>query len=227
MGMCALRIFNEWHAALPHPGPQKRRGTAFSWGSRALETPHLLLAGSCGGDTGLKVVPGYSLMHNTFAPQAHCVQMHPHGPHNQVSEGAGEKGHGKGRWTFTEAGRGSIEPTKTGGGGVGERGSMTGAIISIGADPEGPRRNVSSPVTCRKSVHDACMSTTCCWAGRKLLCGGGGGDGTEAHLPNPPPPLLGRRAGRGVWVGAALPAVPRGGGGGPQHTWLKMIPMSR
>ena len=48
------------------------------------------------------------------------------------------------------------------------------------------------------------------WAGRKLLCGGGG-DGTEAHLPNPPLPLLGRRAGRGVWAGAALPAVPGGG----------------
>ena len=40
-----------------------------------------------------------------------------------------------------------------------------------------------------------------------------GGDGTEAHLPNPPLPLLGRRAGRGVWAGAALPAVPGGGGG--------------
>ena len=54
-----------------------------------------------------------------------------------------------------------------------------------------------------------------------------GGDGTEAHLPNPPLPLLGRRAGRGVWAGAALPAVPGGGGGSrPQHTWLKMIPTS-
>ena len=41
---------------------------------------------------------------------------------------------------------------------------------------------------------------------------GGGGDGTEAHWPNPP-----LRAGRGVWAGAALPAVP-GGGGGPTPT---------
>ena len=54
-----------------------------------------------------------------------------------------------------------------------------------------------------------------------------GGDGTEAHLPNPPLPLLGRRAGRGVWAGAALPAVPGGGGVRPQQVWLKMIPTSR
>ena len=40
-----------------------------------------------------------------------------------------------------------------------------------------------------------------------------GGDGTEAHFSNPPVPFLGRRAGTGVWAGAALPAV-RGGGGG-------------
>ena len=50
-------------------------------------------------------------------------------------------------------------------------------------------------------------------AGRKLLCRGG--DGMEAHLPNPTLPLLGRRAGRGVWAGAALPAVPGGGGSDP------------
>ena len=54
-----------------------------------------------------------------------------------------------------------------------------------------------------------------------------GGDGTEAHLPNPPLPLLGRRAARGVWAGAALPAVTGGGGVRPQHTWRKMIPTSR
>ena len=50
--------------------------------------------------------------------------------------------------------------------------------------------------------------------GGKKIALRGGGDGTEAHLPNPPLPLLGRRAGRGVWAGAALPAVPGGGGGG-------------
>ena len=57
--------------------------------------------------------------------------------------------------------------------------------------------------------------------GREENCfaGGGGGDGTETHLPNPPLPLLGRRAGRGVWAGAALPAVP-GGGGGPTPTYM-------
>ena len=55
-------------------------------------------------------------------------------------------------------------------------------------------------------------------AGRKLLCRGGG-DGTEAHFSNPPLPLLGRRAGRGVWAGGALPAVP-GGGGGPTPTYM-------
>ena len=47
---------------------------------------------------------------------------------------------------------------------------------------------------------------------------GGGGDGTEAHLPNPPLPLLGHRAGRGFWAGAALPAVL--GGGGPTPTCM-------
>ena len=54
-----------------------------------------------------------------------------------------------------------------------------------------------------------------------------GGDGTETHLPNPPLPLLGRRGARGVWAGAALPAVPGGGLVRPQHTWLKMIPTAR
>ena len=49
-------------------------------------------------------------------------------------------------------------------------------------------------------------------AGRKLLYGGGGGD-TEAHFPNPPP-LLGRRDGRGGFR-AGVPELPcRGGGGG-------------
>ena len=53
-------------------------------------------------------------------------------------------------------------------------------------------------------------------AGKKIALQGG--DGTAAHLPNPPLPLLGRRAGRGVWAGAALPAVP--GGGGPTPTYM-------
>ena len=39
-------------------------------------------------------------------------------------------------------------------------------------------------------------------------------------MPNPPLPLLGRRAGRGVWAGAALPAVPGGGGGRPTPTYM-------
>ena len=50
-----------------------------------------------------------------------------------------------------------------------------------------------------------------CWAGRKLLCGGGGGD-TEAHFPNPPPSLLGRRDGRGG-SGQGCPNCRAGGGG--------------
>ena len=59
-----------------------------------------------------------------------------------------------------------------------------------------------------------------------LLCGGGGGD-TEAHFPNPPPPLLGRRDGRGG-SGWGCPTCRSGGGGGAtQHLWLKMIPTSR
>ena len=58
---------------------------------------------------------------------------------------------------------------------------------------------------------------------KKIALRGGGGDGMEAHLPNPPLPLLGRRAGRGVWAGAALPAVPGGGGRGggcPTPTYM-------
>ena len=55
-------------------------------------------------------------------------------------------------------------------------------------------------------------------AGRKLLCGGGG-MAWKSICPFPPLPLLGRRAGRGVWAGAALPAVP-GGGGGPTPTYM-------
>ena len=57
-------------------------------------------------------------------------------------------------------------------------------------------------------------------AGRKLLCGGGGD--TEAHFPNPPP-LLGRRDGRGG-SGRGCPTCRAGGGGSTQHLWLKMIP---
>ena len=63
------------------------------------------------------------------------------------------------------------------------------------------------------------------WLGGKNIALPGGGD-TEAHFPNPPPPLLGRRDGRGVQGGGARPAVP-GGGGSTQHLWLKMIPTSR
>ena len=67
-------------------------------------------------------------------------------------------------------------------------------------------------------------------AGREENCsaGGGGGD-TEAHFPNPPPSLFGRRDGRGGFR-AGVPDLPcRGGGGGgsTQHLWLKMIPTSR
>ena len=56
--------------------------------------------------------------------------------------------------------------------------------------------------------------------GGKKIALRGRGDGTEAHLPNPPLPLLGRRAGRGFWAGAALPAVPGVGGGGPTPTYM-------
>ena len=57
---------------------------------------------------------------------------------------------------------------------------------------------------------------------------GGGGMARKPICPTPPLPLLGRRAG-GVGVGLGLPYLPCQGGGGvrPQHTWLKMIPMSR
>ena len=44
-----------------------------------------------------------------------------------------------------------------------------------------------------------------------MLCGGGGGD-TEAHFPNPPPSLLGRRDGRGEFR-AGLPDLPVRAGG--------------
>ena len=49
--------------------------------------------------------------------------------------------------------------------------------------------------------------------GREENCFAGGGGGDDTDLPNPPLPLPVRRAGRGVWSGAALPAVPGGGGG--------------
>ena len=48
--------------------------------------------------------------------------------------------------------------------------------------------------------------------GKKIALQGGGWLGSP--FAQPPLPLLGRRAGRGVWAGAALPAVPGGGGGG-------------
>ena len=65
-------------------------------------------------------------------------------------------------------------------------------------------------------------------AGREENCsaGGGGGD-TEAHFPNPPPPLLGRRDGRGG-SGRGCPTCRSGGGGeSTQHLWLKMIPTTQ
>ena len=47
-----------------------------------------------------------------------------------------------------------------------------------------------------------------------------GGMARKPICPTPPPlPLLGRRAGRGVWAGAALPAV-LGGRGGPTPTYM-------
>ena len=56
-------------------------------------------------------------------------------------------------------------------------------------------------------------------AGRKLLCGGGGGYGGPFSQP---PPLLGRRDGRGGFR-AGVPYLPCRGGGSTQHLWLKMI----
>ena len=50
--------------------------------------------------------------------------------------------------------------------------------------------------------------------GREEHCSAGGGGDTEAHFPNPPPPLLGRRDGRGGFR-AGVPDLPCGGGGGP------------
>ena len=76
----------------------------------------------------------------------------------------------------------------------------------------------SSPETLAKvqrqgpeALHHRLLGRTDAQGGKKIALRGG--DGTEAHLPNPPLPLLGCRAGRGVWAGAAQPAVPGGGGG--------------
>ena len=69
------------------------------------------------------------------------------------------------------------------------------------------------PETHRTTASDICGRQTGCQGGKKIALRGG--DGTEAHLPNPPLPLLGRRARRGVWAGAALPAVLGGGGSDP------------
>ena len=54
--------------------------------------------------------------------------------------------------------------------------------------------------------------------GREENCFAGGGMARNPICPTPPLPLLGRRAGRGVWAGAALPALP--GGGGPTPTYM-------
>ena len=59
-------------------------------------------------------------------------------------------------------------------------------------------------------------ASPCQGVGRKLLCRGG--MARKPICPTPPLPLLGRRAGRGVWAGAALPAVP--GRGGPTPTYM-------
>ena len=55
------------------------------------------------------------------------------------------------------------------------------------------------------------------WSGREENCFAGGG-WHGSPFAQPPLPLLGRRAGRGVWAGAAPPAVP--GGGGPTPTYM-------
>ena len=54
------------------------------------------------------------------------------------------------------------------------------------------------------------------WVGRKLLCWGGGWHGIP--FAQPPPSLLGRRAGRGF--GPGLPYLPCRGGGGPTPTYM-------
>ena len=63
------------------------------------------------------------------------------------------------------------------------------------------------------------VATSTLPAGRKLLCGGGGD--TEAHFPNPPPSLLGRRDGRGR-SGRGCPTC-RAGGGGVNPTSMAQI----
>ena len=57
-----------------------------------------------------------------------------------------------------------------------------------------------------------CQGLSCeCQGGKKIALRGGGGD-MEAHFPNPPPPLLGRRDGRGG-SGRGCPTCRSGGGG--------------
>ena len=55
--------------------------------------------------------------------------------------------------------------------------------------------------------------------GGKKIALRGGGEGWHGSPFAQPPPLLGRRAGTGVWAGAALPAV-SGGGGGATPTYM-------
>ena len=52
--------------------------------------------------------------------------------------------------------------------------------------------------------------------GKKIALRGGGGGDTEAHFPNPPSPLLGRRDGTGG-SGRGYPTCRAGGGGSTQH----------
>ena len=58
------------------------------------------------------------------------------------------------------------------------------------------------------------------FGGKKIALRGGGGMAQEPICPNPPPPPPWSPCREGVWAGAALPAVPGGGGGGPIPTYM-------
>ena len=63
--------------------------------------------------------------------------------------------------------------------------------------------------------------------GREENCSAVGAVARKPICPTPPPSPWPAMQGWGVWGGGALPAVPGGGGGRPQHLRLKMIPTSR
>ena len=90
-----------------------------------------------------------------------------------------------------------------------------GVPTDVRREGGGPSRHPAPPVS--GSTQQPAL------VGEKKIAPGGGGGGHGGPLFKPPPPLLDCRAGRG---GSArgVPYCAGGGGGRPQHIWLKNDP---